>query len=178
MRHYRRGTFAPTALTGSMPMGSTATTLVANPSPAHRLAAALRGTLRCAILIAPVAFATDAHLLLTAGAVVKSIRRFAGLHARRPKDWTTPCNAGIKTIQTGLQARAEKARGFLPRNVPGPSLIWRLPEHSAGLPGSAPAVRAIPQSPQLSQPLKQITRRQIPPPPISLLNDFLGPTSG
>ena len=89
-----------------MSVGSLATTLVPNPSPAHGLAAALGGTFRGAILIAPVALATNAHLLRTAGAAVKSIRGFAGLHARRPKDWTTPGNAGIKTIQTGLQARA------------------------------------------------------------------------
>ena len=127
MRHFLGPTQAPHALTRSVAARSAVTQLVAIPSAAQRLAPTQLRALTGAVAIATIAVPADAHLLRTTPAAVEPIALLARLHAPHTQQhWTTPRSAGIKTAGTCLYARVPaEGPGFLPRNLPGPSLVRR-----------------------------------------------------
>jgi hypothetical protein len=120
MRHFLHLALAPRPLARGVPTRSAATSLVALPSTPQRLAPAHRRALRRAVLIASVAVTADAHLLCAAPAAVEPIGLLACLHTPRTQHWTTPRIAGIKAMQTCLDAREHaEGPGFFRGMCPG-----------------------------------------------------------
>jgi len=99
MRHFLCVTLAPGALSRRVTSRSTGAELIALARAQERFAPASRGARTAAVDVAAVAVAADVHLLAAATAVVEPMGRF-GQDARSPADWTTPCIAGIKAMQT------------------------------------------------------------------------------
>ena len=129
MRHFMCAPLAPGPLARRVSARPAGAELIAFSGAAQRLAPAYPGAGSGAVHVAAVTAAADPHLLPAARAVVQPMRRFAHRHARSTWDWTTPCIAGIKAMQTtrALFQRAPACRrpGVLSRNVPGPSLLRR-----------------------------------------------------
>lgn len=127
MRHFMCAPLAPGPLARRVSARPAGAELIAFSGAAQRLAPAYPGAGSGAVHVAAVTAAADPHLLAAAPAVVQPMRRFGHRHARSTWDWTTPCIAGIKAMQTtrALFQRAPACRrpGVLSRNLPGPSLF-------------------------------------------------------
>jgi hypothetical protein len=135
MRHFLRLALAPSPLARGVPTRPAATSLVALPSAPQRLAPAHRRTLPRAVPVASVAVTADAHLLCAAPAAVEPIGLLACLHTPRTQHWTTPRNAGIKAMQTCLDAREHaEGPGFFLGMCPGLRLSGVRTQDSAGRP--------------------------------------------
>lgn len=165
MRHFLCVTLAPGALSRRVTSRSTGAELIALARAPQRFAPASRGARTAAVDVAAVAVAADVHLLAAATAVVEPMGRF-GQDARSPADWTTPCIAGIKAMQTcasrapacrrpGVLAK-ESARAFAfcaPLSITERARVRldvRRSHHRRAMPrscGVAPAKRSVVVSP-------------------------------
>ena len=127
MRHFLRMACAPSALTCSVSARPAVAVLVAPSGALQRLTPANPRTLSRTVLLAAITSATNAHLLRAAPATVQPIRLLACSHApaRKPLDNAADCGHKGKANASSCRASMQKARGFLPGNVPGPSLIRR-----------------------------------------------------
>lgn len=99
MRHFSCTTSTPSALAGRMSSGSSIAALVTSPGTLQRFPAAVHSARTRAIGVATITVPADPHLHTAACAAVEPIGIFAHRPARAPKDWTTPCIAGIKGMR-------------------------------------------------------------------------------
>jgi hypothetical protein len=127
MRQFLRMACAPSALTCSVSARPAVALLVAPTCALQRLTPANPRTLSRTVLLAAITSATNAHVLRAAPAAVQPIGLLACSHApaRKPLDNAADCGHKGKANASSCRASMQKARGFLPGNVPGPSLIRR-----------------------------------------------------
>jgi hypothetical protein len=119
MRHFLRVAAAPSTLPCSVSARPTRALLIAPCRTPPRVAPRLLCTALRAVAIAPVAVATDAHLLCTARAVIQPIAVLACPHPfLHTRHWTTPRFAGIKASENApLHARSFRRPGASCQNV-------------------------------------------------------------